>query len=279
MSTVAQALTAARGKLAAAEARMLLGHVLQRPAVWLVAHDDAELEEEQLVLFSSLCARRRGGEPIAYLIGQREFYGREFQVAPGVLIPRPETELLVDLALTKVGAGGTATQPPRILDLGTGSGCIAISIALECPKCEVVAIDASSAALAIAKTNATRLGANVCFRNGDWFSPLAALVSERFDLIVSNPPYIAAADPHLAQGDLVHEPPTALASGADGLDAIRTIIAEAPGFLHPGGSLWLEHGYDQAEAVKELLLAAGFMAIEPHTDLAGIIRITGGSIR
>lgn len=276
MSTVAQALTAARGKLAAAEARMLLGHVLQRPAVWLVAHDDAELEEEQLVLFSSLCARRRGGEPIAYLIGKREFYGREFQVAPGVLIPRPETELLVDLALAKVGAGRTATQPPRILDLGTGSGCIAISIALECPKCEVVAIDASSAALAIAKTNATRLGANVCFRNGDWFSPLTG---KRFDLIVSNPPYIAAADPHLAQGDLVHEPPTALASGTDGLDAIRTIIAEAPGFLYPGGSLWLEHGYDQAEAVKELLLAAGFMAIEPHTDLAGIIRITGGSIR
>lgn len=276
MSTVAQALTAARGKLAAAEARMLLGHVLQRPAVWLVAHDDAELEEAQLVLFSSLCARRRGGEPIAYLIGQREFYGREFQVAPGVLIPRPETELLVDLALTKVGAGGTATQPPRILDLGTGSGCIAISIALECPECEVVAVDASPAALAIAQANATLLGANVCFRNGDWFSPLTG---KRFDLIVSNPPYIAAADPHLAQGDLVHEPPTALASGADGLDAIRTIIAEAPGFLHPGGSLWLEHGYDQAEAVKELLLAAGFMAIEPHTDLAGIIRITGGSIR
>jgi release factor glutamine methyltransferase len=276
MSTIAQALTAARGKLAAAEARMLLGHVLQRPAVWLVAHDDAELEEEQLVLFSSLCTRRRGGEPIAYLVGKREFYGREFQVAPGVLIPRPETELLVDLALAKVGAGGTATQPPRILDLGTGSGCIAISIALECPKCEVVAVDASSAALTIAEANATRLGANVCFRNGDWFSPLPG---KRFDLIVSNPPYIAAADPHLAQGDLVHEPPTALASGTDGLDAIRTIIAEAPGFLHPGGSLWLEHGYDQASTVKQLLISAGFRSVEQQEDIAGILRISGGRLK
>lgn len=275
MSTIAQALMAARGKLAAAEARLLLGHVVQRPAAWLLAHDDAELEEAQLLLFSSLCARRRGGEPIAYLIGKREFYGREFQVAPGVLIPRPETELLVDLALAKVGAGGTATRP-RVLDLGTGSGCIAISIALECPQCEVVAVDASAAALAIAQANAARLGADVRFLIGDWFS---SLFGERFDLIVSNPPYIATADPHLAHGDLMHEPPTALASGADGLDAIRTIVTESPGFLHPGGSLWLEHGYDQASTVRQLLLSAGFHTIGQQRDIAGIVRISGGQLK
>lgn len=276
MSTVALALAAARGKLLAAEARLLLGHVLQRPAVWLLAHDDAELEEEQLALFASLCARRRGGEPVAYLIGRREFYGREFQVAPGVLIPRPETELLVDAVRAKVGAGGTAPAPFRILDLGTGSGCIAISLALECPGCEVVAIDASAAALSIARTNAEHLGAEVRFVASDWFS---ALAGESFDVIVSNPPYIAAADGHLAQGDLVHEPLSALASGEDGLDAIRHIVANARPFLRPAGSLWLEHGYDQASAVRQLLMCAGFEAIEKQKDIAGIVRISGGRLK
>lgn len=295
MTTVTGALQAARGKLAAAEARLLLGHVLQQSAVWLLTHDDTELEEEQLTRFASLCARRRGGEPIAYLLGTREFYGREFHVAPGVLIPRPETELLVDIAKRKVGgeagisrstvprlpngpasgrhssseAGGTA----QVLDLGTGSGCIAISIALECPQCEVVAVDASPAALTIARENVQRMGANVRLIESDWFDEIAA---ERFDLIVSNPPYIAAADPHLALGDLRHEPPTALASGKDGLDAIRRIVSSAPHFLRPHGSLWLEHGYDQANALREML-AADFVDIEQIEDLAGIIRISGGT--
>jgi release factor glutamine methyltransferase len=277
MSTIAQALTGARGKLPASEARLLLGHVLQRAAVWLLAHDDdATLTENQLALFASLCTRRHGGEPIAYLLGTREFYGREFRVAPGVLIPRPETELLVDIALEKVGADRTAVGQPRVLDLGTGSGCIAISIALGCPHCEVVAVDASSAALNVASDNARYLNANLRFLASDWF---AALDKERFTLIVGNPPYIAATDPHLAQGDLVHEPAAALASGSDGLDAIRHIIANAGRFLQPGGSLWLEHGYDQAIAVRELLLVADFVAIEQHKDLAGIVRVSGGALK
>ena len=276
MSSIAQALAAAREKLNAAEARQLLGHVLQKPAAWLLAHDDETLTEHQLAHYASLCARRRGGEPIAYLTGAREFYGRTFHVAPGVLIPRPETELLVDLAKSwtesRVGAGQTAL---RILDLGTGSGCIAISIALECTECELVAIDASEEALAIARTNAEQLGATVRIFCSDWFSMLA---DERFDLIVSNPPYIASGDAHLALGDLVHEPPTALSSGPDGLDAIRTIIATAPHFLRPAGSLWLEHGYDQAEAVRQLFQAAGYTDIRQHTDIAGIVRVSGGTL-
>jgi release factor glutamine methyltransferase len=285
MSTIAQALQAARGKLIASEARLLLGHVVERPAVWLLAHDDTKLTENQLTLFAALCGRRQNGEPIAYLLGTREFYGREFRVAPGVLIPRPETELLVEIALEKVGVtegnpllgtGGTALERPRVLDLGTGSGCIAISIALECPRCAVVAVDASPAALEIATDNAQHLNANVRFLASDWF---AALNEDRFALVVSNPPYIAAADRHLAQGDLVHEPISALASGDDGLDAIRHIIANATRFLQPGGSLWLEHGYDQAIAVGELLCAAGFVMIEQHKDLAGIVRVSGGALR
>jgi release factor glutamine methyltransferase len=276
MSTIAQALQSARGELVASEARLLLGHVVQRAAVWLLTHDDVELDEERRAQFAALCARRRGGEPIAYLIGTREFYGREFRVAPGVLIPRPETELLVDIALEKVGSGGTAVERHRALDLGTGSGCIAISIALGCPHCDVVAVDASAEALNIARANAHHLNVNVRFLASDWFT---ALEGERFTLIISNPPYIGAADPHLAQGDLVHEPAAALASGCDGLDAIRHIIANATRFLQSGGSLWLEHGYDQAVAVRELLLAAGFTAIEQHQDLAGIVRVSGGVLK
>jgi len=227
-------------------------------------------------LFASLCARRRSGEPIAYLTGYREFYGRDFSVAPGVLIPRSETELLVDIAKaeiqTRVDAGRTAV---RALDLGTGSGCIAISITLECRsvKPDVLAIDASARALDIARANAERLKAPVRIIESHWFDGLA---DERFDLIVSNPPYIAAQDPHLSQGDLVHEPAAALASGMDGLDAIRCITDQAPRFLLPSGSLWLEHGYDQAEAVLNLLQQRGYTAIEQHRDIAGIVRVSGG---
>lgn len=279
MTTIAAALAATREKLPGFEARLLLGHVLQQPPVWLLTHDDGVLDETALQVFNALVTRRHAGEPVAYLLGHREFFGRDFVTAPGVLIPRPETELLVDIALKKLGAGDaaaeaeTASNTPQILDLGTGTGCIAITLALECPQVRVTAVDASAAALAIAKENAQQLNATVRFLQSDWY---AGVEDETFDLIVSNPPYIAVADTHLAQGDLRFEPPAALASGADGLDAIRHIIATAPAHLSPQGQLWLEHGYDQAEAVRVLLIVAGFIAIEQHCDLAGIVRVSGG---
>ena len=275
MTTVAVALAAARAKLPASEARLLLGHLLDRSAAWLIVHDDQVVEENELLAFASLVARRAGGEPVAYLVGQREFFGREFAVLSAVLIPRPETELLVEIALAKVGAGSTASSAPRVLDLGTGSGCIAVTLALEIPQTQVTALDASAAALKIARKNAERLGAQLRILQSDWF---AALAGERFDLIVANPPYIAAADPHLAVADLRHEPVAALVSGADGLDAIRQIIAAAPEHLMPGGQLWLEHGYDQAAAVRDLLATAGLAEIEQHRDLAGIVRVSGGRL-
>jgi release factor glutamine methyltransferase len=279
MTTIAAALAAAREKLPGNEARLLLGYVLQQPPVWLLTHDDAVLDDAALGAFNALVMRRHAGEPVAYLLGHREFFGRDFVTAPGVLIPRPETELLVDIALKKLGAGDAAAESQtgrytaQILDLGTGTGCIAITLALECPWACVTAIDASPAALAIAKENAQQLKATVRFLQSDWY---ADIKGDTFDLIVSNPPYIAVADAHLTHGDLRFEPPAALASGTDGLDAIRHIIAAAPAYLSPQGQLWLEHGYDQAEAVRELLIAAGFIAIEQHRDLAGIVRVSGG---
>ena len=268
MTTVGAALAAARAKLPASEARLLLGHVVDRPAAWLIAHDDEELDEDALLAFASLSARRAGGEPVAYLLGHREFFGRGFAVSPAVLIPRPETELLVELALATLGAGMNGT----ILDLGTGSGCIAVTLALELPLAQISAVDSSAGALAVAQQNTQRHGARLRLLQSDWF---AALAGERFDLIVANPPYIAVADPHLAAGDLRHEPPAALASGCDGLDAIRHIVADAPAFLAPGGRILLEHGYDQGAAVRELLEAAGLADVEQHRDLAGIVRVSG----
>ena len=278
MNTLKAALAAAREKLPASEARLLLGYVLDRPAAWLIAHDDDMLEEADLLRFASLVARRKGGEPVAYLVGHREFYGREFAVSPAVLIPRPETEMLVDLALAQeVGVGATAkctaTGATSILDLGTGSGCIAVTLALEIRQAEVTAVDASAAALSVARENAERLGATLRFQQSNWFDQLAG---ETFDLIVANPPYIATTDPHLCAGDLRHEPEPALAGGADGLDAIRQIVAGAPRHLRPRGRLWLEHGYDQAAAVHELLAAAGFDDLQQHRDVAGIVRVSGG---
>lgn len=269
MTTVGKALAAARGKLPASEARLLLGHVLQRPAVWLLTHDEVPLGEDAMLAFASLVARRTGGEPVAYLLGYREFFGRCFTVTPATLIPRPETELLVELVTGKVGAGGT----PSILDLGTGSGCIAITLALELPAARLTGVDFSSAALEVARANARALAADVRLCQSDWF---AALEGDYFDLIVGNPPYVAAADPHLGQGDLRHEPQTALASGHDGLDAIRRIVAAAPRFLNPGGALLLEHGHDQGPSVRELMTAAGFEVLAQHRDLGGILRVTSG---
>lgn len=276
---LAAVITTAREKLPTSEARLLLGHVLQKPLAWLLAHDDEVLDEAGLSAFKTLATRRAAGEPVAYLLGYREFFGREFLTTPATLIPRPETELLVERVIEKVslkvGDGETAIKHKsrRILDLGTGTGCIAITLALECPGVLVCAIDASKAALDVAQANAQRLNANVRFLHSDWF---AAVGGEKFDLIVGNPPYIAAEDAHLLQGDLRFEPPAALASGADGLDAMRHIIAAAPAHLSAHGQLWLEHGYDQADTVRALLAAAGFTAIAQHRDLAGIVRVSGG---
>lgn len=270
MTTIAAALARAGRSVPLAEARLLLRHLCGRNAAWLEAHRDDALDTALAADFAALVARRATGEPIAYLTGFREFYGREFAVSPAVLIPRPETELLVELGREKL-AGHVR---PRILDLGTGSGCLAITLALELPTAAVTAVDVSSAALAVAAANADRLGAAVRFRQGDWF---AALETEHYDLIVANPPYVATGDPHLNEGDLRFEPPSALACGADGLDAIRRIVADAPSFLVPGGWLFLEHGYDQAPAVAALLEAAGFADIEQRRDLAGIVRVSGGA--
>lgn len=272
MSSLAAALQAARQTIPIAEARLLLCHQLGCAPAWLEAHRDDPLSAMQRAAFESLIARRAAGEPVAYLCGTREFYGRDFSVSPAVLIPRPETELLVELVLVK--AKDAARM--RILDLGTGSGCIAITLALELPLAQVSAADASAAALAVATENGRRLGARVRFVESDWF---AAFGTEQFDVVVANPPYVSANDPHLTQGDLRHEPITALQSGADGLDAIRQILAHAPEHLQPGGWLLLEHGYDQASFVASLLAAAGLEAIEQHRDLGGVVRLSGGRKR
>lgn len=263
--TVGEALALARGRIAVAEAKLLLRHVLGCAAAEIAAHPERSVDETQASQYASLVGRRAAGEPVAYLLGRREFYGREFAVTPAVLIPRPETELLVEAALAKLSRRNT----PGILDLGTGSGCVAITLALE-TGVTVIAADVSPEALAVARANAERLGAPVRFVESDWFSAIEG----RFDLVVANPPYVAEGDPHLR--DLAFEPAGALVSGKDGLDAIRRIVAEAPRHLRPGGWLLFEHGHDQAGAVCRLLAGAGFAEIEQHRDLAGILRVSGG---
>ena len=229
--------------------------------------------------FTVLSRRRKAGMPIAYLLGAKEFYGRSFQVDPRVLIPRPETELLVDRAIDLVrrSRDGRSTRP-AILDLGTGSGAIAVTLALECSDVDVVATDLSADALVVARANGHRLKASLTWLEGDWFDiGSGGLQGRRFDLIASNPPYIAVDDHHLREGDLRYEPPKALASGSDGLESIRRIVHDAPLHLAPAGSLILEHGHDQAETVRALLAAAGFIGIASFRDLAGIERVTLGT--
>lgn len=264
--TVARLLDEARASVPLSEARLLLRHVLGVTHAALEAHPEREVSPRETADFHTLAMRRAAGEPIAYLTGHREFYGLEFHVTPAVLIPREETELLVEIAVEKPAR--------RILDLGTGSGCLAIAVARELPRAQVTAVDASAAALAVARENAARHGVAVRFLQGDWFAPLGG---ERFDLILANPPYVAEADPHLAQGDVRFEPRGALAAGPDGLDDIRRIAAAAAAHLVAGGRLVFEHGYDQAQAVAALLAQAGFVAIEQRRDLAGIPRVTGGA--
>ncbi|WP_211250431.1 peptide chain release factor N(5)-glutamine methyltransferase [Simplicispira psychrophila] len=251
------------------DAQLLLLHVLNRAdagRAWLLAHDNDALAPPEHACFIALCQRRAAGEPVAYLRGTKEFYGLPLHIDARVLDPRPDTETLVDWALELLAPVHT----PRVLDLGTGSGAIALALQHQRPDAQVRAIDASHDALAVAQANATQLGLAVQFAHGDWLRG----VTGWFDAIVSNPPYIAAADPHLAA--LRHEPLQALASGADGLDDIRHIVAQAPAHLHPGGWLLLEHGWDQAEAVQALLRAAGFVQVQSRKDLAGIARCSGG---
>ncbi|MEI2415975.1 peptide chain release factor N(5)-glutamine methyltransferase [Orrella sp. JC864] len=256
------------------EARMLLEQVLQKPRAWLLAHDLDPLDPALARRFGELAARRLAGEPMAYLVGEREFMGHRFAVNPDVLIPRPETELLVETGLAHL----RALAAPRVLDLGTGSGAVAVSIALARPDAQVLATDASAAALAQARLNAQALGAaNVRFALGDWFQALPAH-EPPFDLIVSNPPYIAAGDAHLAQGDLRFEPRAALTDQADGLSALRAIVAGAGARLAPGAALWLEHGWDQGPAVRRLLAQAGLREPASLRDLAGIERISGAKL-
>ncbi len=262
-------LRAAAQRIDRVDAEWLLLHVLVQPRSWLFAHRDDPLPDAATRAFRALVERRARGEPVAYLTGRRGFWSLDLEVDASVLIPRPETELLVELALTRL-----PRRAPRVADLGTGSGAIALALAHERPDAQVFAVDASTGALAVAQRNAGRLGlANIVFRQGDWFEPLSG---ERFDLVASNPPYIAEGDPHLGAGDLRFEPAQALASGVDGLDAIRRIVRDAPAYLHPGGWLLLEHGLEQAAAVRALLQGAGFAEVATHRDLERRDRITLG---
>ncbi|MFT4068857.1 peptide chain release factor N(5)-glutamine methyltransferase [Paraburkholderia sp.] len=261
------------------EARILLTHVLGWRRTQLITRGEEPLDGASVERYRALEARRVAGEPVAQLVGGREFFGLEFEVTPHVLIPRPETELLVETALAAI-----EPQPrPRVLDLGTGTGAIAVAIASMRPDARVWALDRSAAALAVATRNGARLvdakrpGGAVTFLHSDWYGSLDTAL--RFDVIVSNPPYIASGDPHLLEGDLRFEPRGALTDEADGLSAIRAIVAGAPGRLVAGGALWVEHGYDQAEAVRALLAAQGFAQVRSERDLAGIERISGGVLR
>ena len=250
--------------LPAAEARTLLGLVLAVGRESLIAHPERPVDAGSAARFAALVDRRRAGEPIAYLVGRREFYGRSFRVAPAVLVPRPETELLVDQVCEHLPPNSTAS----ILDLGAGSGCLAITLGLERAAARVTALDRSADALAIARDNATALGAVIEFIESDWYAAIDP--GARFDVIVSNPPYIAIGDPHLAA--LGAEPATALVAGPDGLDALRRVIAGSLGHLAPGGLLLVEHGADQGTAVRAFAEAAGLIAIATLPDAAGLDR-------
>lgn len=276
-TTCAQALAAARTLgLERLDAQLLLLHALGKPIdarAWLLAHDTDELTQEVARRFHALSLRRAEGEPLAYIVGHKEFFGLELQVDARVLVPRPDTETLVQWSLDLLQAPGLPPVP-EVLDLGTGSGAIALAIAHSFQaagrEARVTAVDASAEALNVARENARRLRVDVQFIESCWLQE----VSGSFHLIASNPPYIASADPHLAA--LVHEPLQALAAGVDGLDDIRQIIEQAPPHLQPGGWLLLEHGYDQADQVRELLVRQGFTQVQSRRDLAGIERCSGG---
>jgi len=266
---LAEAQAALRGEDGRLDAELLLAHALGVDRAWLIAHRDDAVAPALAGQARCCVSRRAAGEPIAYIVGHRGFHALDLAVTPDVLIPRPETELLVELALQQIAQSGNV----EIADLGTGSGAIALAIAMARPQARVLATDASAAALDVARGNAQRLGiGNVAFAQGDWG---AALGVRRFDLIVSNPPYIAANDAHLVQGDLRFEPRAALASGADGLDAIRAIVRAALAHLRDGGWLLLEHGFDQGAAVRELLRQSGYVEVFTARDLEDRERVSG----
>jgi len=261
---VSEAITASG--IDAREARLLLAEVCGFSQASLAASPEQELPFEVECAFLELIKKRKNGEPVAYILGRREFYGLELSVNPSVLIPRPETELLVELALER--------NASSVLDLGTGSGAIALAIKHKRPRSRVVAVDSDLSALLTAKRNAAKLNLEIDFRHGRWFDPVAG---ERFELIVANPPYVASGDPHLES--LRFEPQGALVSGPDGLDSIRDIAKDAPPHLVPGGWLLLEHGQGQEPAVGALLAAAGFESVTAWPDLAGIARVSGGALK
>jgi release factor glutamine methyltransferase len=265
-----QALKQASERIPRREAEMLVAHLLGKDRAWVISHGEFPINAARAEEINLTIEARALGTPVAYLIGKREFYGRDFRVDQRVLIPRPETETLIEAALERVPAGER-----NVLDLGTGSGAIAVTLALERPAWNVTAVDASPDALDLAQENAAELGAeNSVFLEGSWYEPVAAWT---FDLIVSNPPYVADGDAHLQQGDLRFEPKTALTDGsADGLASIRAIATGAIARLEPGGWLLLEHGYNQSELCRELLTQSGFHDVFSQADLAGIPRVTGG---
>jgi len=273
VTTLANAIRDAADRLASDEARLeaelLLAHALDRPRSWFYAHSGDMLEPHDSEAFEELLRRRDRGEPVAQITGRRGFWSLELLVTPDTLIPRPETELLVELALERL----PRTEPRLVLDMGTGTGAVALAIASERPLADVTASDASAAALAVARDNAADAGLPITLLPSDWYQ---ALAGRRFDLVVSNPPYIAEADPHLRQGDLRFEPKSALVSGADGLDAIREIARGARDHLKPGGWLLVEHGHDQGAAVRALFMAAGLAAVATERDLEQRERVTLG---
>ena len=248
------------------DAQWLLGHLLQQPRSWLLAHDDSPLQAPAAAAWPSLLRRRAGGEPLAYVIGEREFCGLSLEVSPAVLVPRPETEVLVRWAL-ECAAGAPA---PTVVDLGTGSGAVALALKQKWPAAQITATDASAAALEVARRNGQRLGLAVDWRTGDWWQ---AVTGVRFGLALSNPPYIAHGDAHLAA--LQHEPLQALSPGGDGLDALRRIVAGAPAHLLPGAWLLVEHGHDQGDEVRALFAQHAFVDAQTRADLAGLPRCSG----
>ena len=267
--TIGQVLAQARDAgLARLDAQLLLGHVCGLSRTGLLTHDDQVLPTAQLARWQQLLARRLAGEPVAYLTGRHEFHGLTLHITSDVLDPRPDTETLVDWGLELLARLG---RPARVLDLGTGSGAIALAIKHRCPSAQVSAVDFSAAALAVARANGARLNLDVDWQPGSWFENLAG---RRFDLILSNPPYIAEDDPHMPA--LRHEPRQALVSGADGLDDIRSLVRQAPQHLVAGGWLLLEHGHDQGVAVQDLLRSTGYREVDRRLDLAGHVRCSGG---
>ena len=252
------------------DAQLLLAELLSQPRTWLLAHGEAALDLDRQRAFASLAARRAAGVPLAYLLGRKEFHGLELRVDARVLVPRPETELLVDWAGELLVDAAPGASPPSLIDLGTGSGAIALAVKRAHPRTRVLATDASADALEVAAANMRQLGLDIDFRQGAWW---AAVGAERFDLAVSNPPYIAGDDPHLAA--LRHEPVAALTPGADGLAALRALVAGAGAHLYDGGWLLLEHGHEQAAEVRVLFARHGFEPALTRTDLAGLDRCTG----